>query len=264
MIQVYFVATPIGNLGEITYRAVETLKSVDVIYCEDTRHSLQLLKAYDISKPLRAYHKFNERGSVDGIIAELKLGRVIAVISDAGMPCVSDPGNILVNALINNGIEYTFVSGASALINAFGLSGFDAPFTFVGFLPEKTVDKDNLMESVVSSSTLIFYSSVHNVEADLDYLFGKLGARKVCVVREISKMFEQTQFGILGEITLPNVKGEFVILVDKSQEVCPLNALTVDEHIAYYVKNGLQKMDAIKQVAKDRNVSKNEIYKLTL
>lgn len=91
MIQVYFVATPIGNLGEITYRAVETLKSVDVIYCEDTRHSLQLLKAYDISKPLRAYHKFNERGSVEGIIAELKQGQVIAVISDAGMPCVSDP-----------------------------------------------------------------------------------------------------------------------------------------------------------------------------
>ena len=140
----YLVATPIGNLKDITYRAVEILKEVDEIACEDTRHSLTLLNAYGIKKPLVAYHKFNERESGEKIIEKLKQGKNIALITDAGLPVVSDPGNVLVNMLLENGLEYTVIPGASACLSALVLSGLDASrFTFIGFLPEKKAIEKN-------------------------------------------------------------------------------------------------------------------------
>lgn len=134
---VYFVATPIGNLSEITFRAVQVLKSVSAIFCEDTRHSQILLNNYQISKPLYSYHKFNEKKSLDFVLSFCQKQQDIAVISDAGMPGINDPGNILVNALKENNFPYTVVSGASAFVNAFVMSGYQPPFTYYGFLPEK-------------------------------------------------------------------------------------------------------------------------------
>ncbi len=259
-ILVYFVATPIGNLDEITFRAVEILKQVDVIYCEDTRHSITLLKRYDIVKPTVSYHKFNENHACEGVLSNILAGKKVAIISDAGMPCISDPGNVLVQRLIEEKIPFTVLSGASAFVNAFVLSGFSAPFTFVGFLPEKNSDKEKLFETL-GNTVNIFYSSVHNVRKDLEYLKEKLGERDVCVCRELTKMFETVYYGKLSNVVVDTEKGEFVIVVDKNQvNSHPLNSLTVDEHIEFYVNNGLTKMEAIKEVAKDLGVTKNEIY----
>ena len=141
----YLVGTPIGNLKEITQYAIEILNNADYILCEDTRTSSVLLNHYDIKKPLKSYHKFNERESVDVIIKDLQNGKNIALISDAGMPGISDPGNVIVRECIKCNLEYTVVSGPSALINAFILSGFDTPFTFVGFLPDKLNERNNML-----------------------------------------------------------------------------------------------------------------------
>lgn len=260
---VYFVATPIGNLDEITFRAIDTLKSADVIYCEDTRHALILLNRYEIKKPLVAYHKFNEKSAVQSVLTDVNNGKKIAVITDAGMPCVSDPGNILVRELIANGISYTVVSGASALVNAFVLSGFSAPFTFVGFLPEKNIDRQRLIETLPIKHTLIFYSSVHDVNDDLGYLYSVLGERKVCVAREISKMYESVYFGDLKDISIEMEKGEFVIVVDGDKTDAFTN-MTIEEHIKFYMDKGFDKSEAVKKTAKDRKVNKNEIYQVAV
>lgn len=258
---VYFVATPIGNLGEITYRAVETLNSVSAIFCEDTRHSQILLNRYNIAKPTYSYHKFNEKKSLDFVLSFCEKGQDIAVISDAGMPCINDPGNVLVNALKEKGYAYTVVSGASALINAFVLSGYTPPFTYYGFLPEKTADRDKLLDGSVGVA--IFYLSVHDIKENMAYLCSRLGDRECCLVKELTKTHERATSCRLSDV-IDDDKGEFVLVVNRQSEENPLCSLSVEEHIDYYVKGGMKKNDAIKAVAKDRNVSKNEIYKLTL
>lgn len=258
---VYFVATPIGNLGEITFRAVEVLKSVSAIFCEDTRHSQILLSRYEISKPTYSYHKFNEKKSLDFILSFCQRGEDIAVISDAGMPCINDPGNILVNALKEQNLPYTVISGASAFVNAFVISGYQPPFTFYGFLPQKRCDRDALLETC--AGVAIFYVSVHDLKENMSYLAGRLGNRPCCLVKEISKAYEKAVFCRLGD-EIAEDKGEFVLVVDRAEQVNPLCKLTVQQHLSYYVSGGMTKMQAVKAVAKDRNVSKNEIYKLTL
>ena len=160
----YLVATPIGNLKEITYRAVEILNTVDYIACEDTRTSKVLLDNYSINKPLKAYHKFNETKASEEIISDLQSGKDIALISDAGMPGISDPGNILVNKLKEHNLDYTVISGASALINAFVLSGYSTPFTFIGFLPDNNKKRTILLEGISKiKSTLISASRLVSV-----------------------------------------------------------------------------------------------------
>ena len=258
---VYFVATPIGNLGEITYRAVELLGSVSAIFCEDTRHSQILLNKYAISKPTYSYHKFNEKKSWDFILSFCERGEDVAVISDAGMPGVNDPGNVLVNALIERNLPYTVVSGPSAFVNAFVLSGYQAPFTFYGFLPEKQGERDALLDTSVGVA--IFYVSVHDIRENMSYLAGRLGNRPCCLVKEISKTYEKVIFCHLAD-EIEEDKGEFVLVVDRVQQQNPLCQLTVEAHLDYYLKGGMPKNQAIKAVAQDRNVSKNEIYKYTL
>ena len=258
---VYFVATPIGNLGEITYRAVETLKSVAAIFCEDTRHSKVLLDYYGISKPLYSYHKFNEKKSLDFVLSFCERGEDIAVISDAGMPCINDPGNILVNELIKRNYPYTVVSGASAVINAFVMSGYEPPFTYFGFLPEKRGERDKLLDRSVGVA--VFYVSVHDIKENMSYLCERLGDRECCLVKELTKTHERARFCRLSD-EINDDKGEFVLVVNKATELNPLCQLTVDEHIAYYVNGGMSKNEAIKAVAKDRNVPKNEIYRQTI
>lgn len=258
---VYFVATPIGNLGEITFRAVETLKSVSAIFCEDTRHSQILLNHYGISKPLYSYHKFNEKKSLDFVLSFCERGEDIAVITDAGMPCINDPGNVLINALIAKDYPYTVISGASAFVNAFVLSGYQPPFTYYGFLPEKRGDRDKLLDGRVGVA--IFYLSVHDVKENMAYLCERLGDRECCLVKELTKSHERVRFCHLSD-EIDDDKGEFVLVVNAATDTNPLCNLDVMEHLDYYLKGGMSKNEAIKAVAKDRNVSKNEIYKLTI
>lgn len=259
----YIIATPIGNLGEITYRAVETLKIADAVLCEDTRRTAVLMKAYGIEKPLVSYQKFNEREKSGYIVERLSKGENLALVSDAGMPLVSDPGKVLVDELIKNGLEYTVISGPCALVNAAVLSGLDtSAFCMCGFLPEKKSDRLAFIDRFKDlSATLIFYSPPHNVLADLDFLYKSLGGRNAAVVREISKLHEEVVRGRLGEFPEFTVKGEFVIVVEGAGEKKnELNDLSIPEHVDGYIAAGLSKMDAMKKVAADRNISKSEVY----
>lgn len=258
---VYFIATPIGNLGEITSRAVEVLKSADVVLCEDTRHSSVLLKHIGANVKTVSYHKFNEEKRIDFVLELAREGKNVAVISDAGMPCVSDPGRVLVNALIEANLDYTVVSGPSAFLNAFVLSGFASPFTFVGFLPEKTSDRDRLLQRAISPSAMIFYAAPHDVNENLRFLAGRLGNRRVAVVKEISKVHERVDFFELAHAEIEEPRGEYVLVVDGINDENALNKLSIEQHVAFYMEKGMEKMDAIKQTAKDRGLSKNEIYK---
>lgn len=263
----YFIATPIGNLSDISFRAIETLKSVDLIACEDTRHSLKLLSHFEIKKPLVAYHKFNEKKQVETLIEELKKGKNIAVISDAGTPVISDPGNVLTKMLRDEGVEYTVIPGATAFVSALILSGLDASrFTFIGFLPEKTKDRENLLKQYKKNTeTLIFYSAPHDVNNDLKTLYSVLGDREVACVKEITKMHERTYRFNLSSAYIEEPKGEFVILVEGATEIASeFSTLSEKEHIDLYLSRGLSKKEAIKKVAEERGVSKNSLYKYTI
>jgi len=256
----YIVATPIGNLKEITLYAIETLKNADYILCEDTRTSKILLNHYEIQKPLFSYHKFNEKSEVNKVINDLKKGKEIALISDAGMPGISDPGNILVNACIEEQVEYTVISGASALINAFVMSGFSTPFTFVGFLPNKKSDVKKVLNDLKTyKSTLIFYISPHDIDKEISDIYSVLGNRKAVAVREISKKFEEKIFFELKDGYPGVIKGEFVLIVEGASEITN-TSLTIIEELNLLISSGVDKNEAIKQVAHNRNLKKNDVY----
>ncbi len=260
---IYFVATPIGNLNDISLRALETLKNVQVIACEDTRTSKVLLDKFEIkNKLLISYHKFNEQESSQNIIKLASEGKDIAIISDAGMPGISDPGNILAKKLVEAKIDFTVIPGASALTTALVLSGFDSRnFFFAGFLPEKKVEKDKLLSQISTlSSTLIFYVSSHNIKKDIQYLFEQLGNRKACLVKELTKVFETKYYFSLSSLPEIDERGEFVLIVEGNNESLDFDSMTIQEHVLFYVNLGFSKNDAIKKVAKERGKSKNEIY----
>ncbi len=262
----YFVATPIGNLKDISYRAVEVLNSVDEIACEDTRHSLTLLNAYGIKKPLFSYHKFNEKEVGEKIIEKLKDGKNIAVISDAGTPSVSDPGYVLTQMLIENCLEYTVIPGACAGINALVLSGLDsARFCFLGFLPEKATDRKEFLEKYKNlDATLIFYSAPHDIKKDVSSIYSVLGERTAVAVKEITKLHERAERFNLKDGLAGESKGEYVLLVEGAKTENPLILLSEEEHIKHYLSLGLDKKEALKTVAKERGVSKSSLYKYTL
>ena len=262
----YFVATPIGNLKDITLRALETLKAVDVIACEDTRHTLKLLNFYDIKKPLIAYHKFNENTEAPKIMEMLNSGKNVAVVSDAGMPVISDPGNKLTKLLADNGVDFTVVPGANAGLSALILSGMDADkFCFYGFLDENKYRKINLEKYKDVTCSLIFYVAPHNLKADIKDVYSVFGERKACLVKEITKIHEKAIRFNLSEFPDVEEKGEFVMIVEGAGEKeNPLLALSEKEHIDYYINGGMSKMDALKKVAKERGVAKNSLYKFTI
>lgn len=256
----YLVGTPIGNLKEISSRGIEVLSSVSYIACEDTRTSKVLLDAYNIKKPLKSYHKFNESKASLDIIKDLKDGKDIALISDAGMPGISDPGNILVNKLKEENLEYTVISGPCAGINAYILSGYDTPFTFVGFIPDKK-RKDFLDELSSIYSTLIFYCSPHSLLDDLKDMFASFGDREICVVRELTKKFEEVTFTTLEKGYDGTIKGEFVVVVNKPEKKD--GGEDIEKDLQILLNMGLSKSDASKVLAKAKNLKKNDIYKLT-
>lgn len=261
----YFVATPIGNLKDFSFRAVETLKEVDEIACEDTRRSLVLLNHYGIKKPLFSYHKFNEAEVGEKIIECLKKGENIAVITDAGMPVVSDPGNVLTKMLIENGLEFTVIPGACACVSALVLSGLDSGrFCFLGFMPEKQGARREFLEKYKDLDlTLIFYSAPHDVKKDIESIYEVFGDRRAVAVKEISKVFENAERFNLKDGLSKEPKGEYVLLVEGKQQNDFLN-LSEKEHIDMYLNEGLDKKEALKRVAKERGVSKSSLYKYTI
>lgn len=264
---IYFVATPIGNLGDITLRALETLRSVDEIYCEDTRHTLKLLNAYEIKKPLIACHKFNERAAAEKIINSAREGKNIAIVSDAGMPVISDPGNAVCAALKEAGIQYTVVPGANAFLSALVLSALPADrFAFIGFLPDKEGERRKVLERYKDSDlTLCFHVAPQDVDRHISSLYAVFGDRKACAVREITKLHEEAVSFNLKDGLAGEKRGEYVLVVEgAAARENPLNALSPTEHIQHYMSQGMDKREALKAAAKDRGVSKSELYKYTV
>lgn len=261
----YFVGTPIGNLKDISFRAIEVLESVDEIACEDTRHSIKLLNHYNIKKPLVSYHKFNEKASAEKIVQKLKEGKNIAVISDAGMPVISDPGNVLTSLLTKEGLDFTVVPGACALISALVLSGLDASkFCFLGFLPEKEGERKTFLEKYKDLDlTLIFYSAPHDIIKDIKTIYSVFGDRRAVAVKEITKLHEKAEAFNLQDGLTSEPKGEYVLIVDKCEKE-DFASLSEEEHVKMYLDKGMDKKEAIKLVAKERGVSKSSLYKYTI
>lgn len=265
--KLYLVATPIGNLEDITLRALRILKEVDLIAAEDTRNTLKLLNHFEISKPLISYHRHNEEIKVDSLIEKIKNGENIAVVSDAGTPGISDPGEVIAKEAIKNNIEVIPIPGACAAINALIASGLDTTeFTFFGFLPlNKKIRKEKLNEIKDETKTCVIYEAPHKLKNTLQDLKEIVENRKIVLAREITKIHEEFIRGNIEEIISKseNLKGEMIILIEgakKQEEQCSLNSLSLEEHYEYYQKQGLEKKEIIKNIAKDRGVSKNEIY----
>jgi len=265
--KLYLVATPIGNLKDITYRAVEILNEVDVIYCENPLHSLTLLNAYNIKNKLIAYHKFNERAQIDKVLFDLKQGKNIALISDAGTPLISDPGYVMVDEVKKQGYEIFSVPGACAGISALIVSGMNTQnFYFFGFLNGSKTEKINSLNEIRKiKSSLIFYVAPHSLKDDIKLIGSVLGDRKSVLVNEITKMYEkQHDITLLDNLDF-EPRGEYVLIVDgDKEESIDFSSLTIEDHIEYYINMGIDNKSAIKLVAKDRNVNKNEIYKHTI
>ncbi len=262
----YLVATPIGNMGDITLRAIETLKAVDLIACEDTRRSAELLSRLEIKKTLISCHKFNERESGERILSLLREGKNVAVITDAGMPVISDPGNLLVSMLIEAGESYTVIPGACACVTALAMSGLNAErFCFLGFLPEKASARETLLRAYQNTdATLLFYSAPHDVAKDVKTLYSVLGDRRAVAVRELTKLYEERVEFSLADGYPKEARGEFVLLVEGAKKECEWNALSPQEHIARYRALGMDKKEALKAAAKDRGVRKSDLYAYTI
>jgi len=264
----YLVSTPIGNLSDISFRAIETLRTVDLILCEDTRHSLKLLSHYSIQKPLRSYHKFNEMEKLEENIQLLKEGKSIALISDAGTPLISDPGNLLVKACVDANIEVIAIPGPCALIHALTCSGLSFErFQFVGFLPKKEKElRKNLAELAEYSGVRIAYESPERIEKTLETLADINAALSVCISRELTKKFEThirgTAQEVLDKIRANPLKGECVLLIAGTPRTTDFSSLTVEEHVQN-VQDTYQvpKREAIKIVAGLRNLNKRELYR---
>ncbi len=262
---IYLVATPIGNLQDITFRAIEILKNVDLIAAEDTRQSLKLLNYYNISKPLISYHRHNEDVKTEGLIKRVKDGENIAIITDAGTPGISDPGEEIVKEAILNNIKVVPIPGACALINALICSGLDTKeFSFYGFLPlNKKLRKEKLEEIKNEGKTVIIYEAPHRIVDTLKEFEKILGDKEVVLARELTKIHEEFIRGKISEVLENlNPKGEFIIMIkgEKIKKENELNNLSLEDHYSYYERQGLEKKEIIKKIAKDRNVSKNEIY----
>lgn len=266
--ELYLVATPIGNLEDITLRAIRILKEADIIVAEDTRHTLQLLNHLEISKPLISYQRHSDEKRINEIIKKLLDGENIALVTDAGTPGISDPGEEIVKEAIKNNIKVVPIPGACALICALVASGIDTTeFTFIGFLPMNNKNrKEKLKEIKFAKNTTILYEAPHKLKETLKDLEQIIKEREIVLAHEITKIHESFEKGTVKEflekITEP--KGEYVIIIEKNKDTIEdaeeLNRLTIEEHYAYYEKLGYENKEIIKQIARDKNVPKNEIY----
>ena len=269
----YLCATPIGNLQDMTPRAVETLQMVDIIAAEDTRNRIRLLNHFDIHTPMTSYHEYNKVEKARQLIVKLQEGQNIALITDAGTPAISDPGEVLVRMCHEAGINVTSLPGAAACITALTLSGLATRrFCFEGFLPAEKKEKKEILEELATETrTMILYEAPHHLIRTLEELYGALGNRKICVCRELTKKFETVLPTTLEEALefykSEEPRGEYVLVVEgKSREekrqesIAAWESMTIEEHMSYYEEQGMDQKSAMKQVAKDRGVGKREIY----
>ncbi len=275
--KLYLVPTPIGNLKDITLRALEVLKNVDVIAAEDTRQTLKLLNHFEIKKSLMSYHKHNEMSKGEDIISKLKSGLNIAIVTDAGTPGISDPGAVIVEKCIAENLEFEVLPGATAFTTALVYSGLDTTkFEFRGFISRDTKERRETIEEIKNSrNTIIIYESPYRVKSTLELLLKELGDRKIALCRELTKLHEEIIRGSIKEVIDAvedrNIKGEFVIVISgKTQEqVDEENKekwadIDVKQHLINLIDEGMTKKEAIKAVSKERGLSKNEVYKIAI
>lgn len=260
----FLVATPIGNLDEMSFRAIEALKQVDYIACEDTRNSGILLAHYGIHTKTITYHNFNEQQSTKGIIALLSEGKNVALISDAGYPLISDPGYELVNSVIDNGFDITVISGSNAGLSGLIASGLPTThYLFYGFLNSKTSQAKKQLEQLkYFPYTLIFYEAPHRIEKTLDLCLEVFGDRKACLARELTKIHEQYHRGKLSDlVSLHDLKGEMVLIIQGYEfDESKISLEDLLSEVNDEVKKGIRSKQAINQVAEKYNYSKNALY----
>lgn len=273
--KLYLVATPIGNLEDITFRAINVLKIVDIIAAEDTRHTLKLLNYYEINKPLISYHRHNEDVRKDILINKLLEGKSIALVTDAGTPGISDPGEEIVKEAIKNNIEIIPIPGACALINAIIPSGLNTKeFAFYGFLPLNKKNRKNVIERIKKEDkTVIIYEAPHKLIKTLEDILENIGNINCVLAKEITKIHEKFIRSNINDL-IENlneeniIKGEYIILLDlnfnKNKDEDVILEKTIEEQYEYYKNKGMEKKEIIKQIAKNKNVSKNEIYQMFL
>lgn len=271
--KLYLCATPIGNLEDITYRVVRTLKEVDLIAAEDTRNSIKLLNHFEIKTPMTSYHEYNKIDKGHYLVGQLLEGKNIALITDAGTPGISDPGEELVAMCYESGIEVTSLPGAAACITALTLSGLSTRrFAFEAFLPADKKEKKKVLQELVNETrTLILYEAPHRLVRTLEELYQVLGDRRITVCRELTKKhetaFRTTLSQALEWYTQNEPKGECVLVVEgkdrkelEQEEQKKWEEMSLEEHMEYYVQQGIDRKEAMKQVAKDRGISKRDVY----
>lgn len=270
--KLYIVSTPIGNLDDITFRAINVLKEVDLIACEDTRTTRKLLSHYQIHKPLTSYHEHNELEKSKELVSTLQKGKSVAIVTDAGTPGVSDPGYRVVKLASENGIEVISIPGASACISALSISGLPTSnFTFLGFLPKQKKRLSEFLERIKESKeTLVFYESPKRIVKTLKSMITILGNRNVSISREITKMYEETLRGPLSEIiaeleSRDAIRGEFVLVVEgETNEDEIFDSETINDVLLHLKKEGHTLKDAVQLITSDSGVSKSKIYKKAL
>lgn len=273
--KLFICGTPIGNLEDITLRVLRILGECDVIYAEDTRHTIKLLNHFEIKKPLYSYHEHNKNIKGNEILSKLDAGEKIALVSDAGMPGISDPGHDIIKLCIENGYKLEIAPGVTAFTTALVGSGISTErFSFEGFLNRDKKDrKKQLEELMFDNRTLLFYESPHRIKATLKAMYDVLGNRKIVLARELTKKFEEYHRGDLKEIIdlveAHEIKGEMVIVLEGSAEVKPkeetiFDSMNVEQHIIYLLDQGIDKKEAIKIVAKQRGIKKSDVYEIAL
>ena len=274
--KIYLVATPIGNLSDMSMRAIETLKNADIIACEDTRNTIRLLNHFEIKGHLTSYHEYNKIDKAYELCEKIKEGKNIAFVSDAGMPAISDPGYELVEIAYKEGLEVTVVPGASAVVSALAISGISSRrFAFEGFLPaDKNEKKEILTELSQESRTLILYEAPHRLLKTLKELFEYMGNRNIAIVREITKLHEEVLRGKLADIIADYesekvaIRGEYVLVIEgksllekREERQKSFEEISIREHYEKYIAEGMDKKEAMKAVAKDRGIQKRDVYK---
>lgn len=272
--KLYLCATPIGNLEDITFRVLRILKEVDIIAAEDTRHSIKLLNHFEIQTPMTSYHEYNKIDKARHLVSMMQEGKNIAIITDAGTPGISDPGEELVRQCYEAGIEVSSVPGPAACITALTMSGLQTRrFSFEAFLPSDKKERQQVLEELKNESrTMIIYEAPHHLLQTLKELKETLGDRKMTLCRELTKKFEETQQSLISNLIskyeYEAPRGEYVLVIEgksfkekitEKQEDWKI--LSVSEHMKYYTDQGIEKKEAMKKVAKDRGVSKRDIYK---
>ena len=275
--KLYLCATPIGNLGDITERVLECLRSVDVIAAEDTRNSKKLLTHFDIHVPMTSYHEFNKYEKADQLVNDMLGGKNIALITDAGTPAISDPGEVLVAKCAEAGVPVTSLPGSSAVITALTLSGLSTRrFCFEGFLSRENKERKEILSDLIDElRTIVLYESPHHLKITLKDLYKTLGDRKIALCRELTKRYEDVQRTTLSEAIdfyeQNDPRGEYVLVIEgksrdakKEEERLQFEDMSISDHVEFYIQQGMDKKEAMKCAAKDRGVSKRDIYNALL